>query len=50
MPIVLAQMIVESPKYGASRRAAAISEPRLAEPTTKTTTPSGGVSLLTATR
>jgi hypothetical protein len=37
-------MTVESPKYGASSRAAAISEPRLAEPTTKTTRPSGGCS------
>src|SRR5690349_6293943 len=33
--MVLAQMIVEAPKYGASRRAAAISAPRLADPTTK---------------
>src|SRR3977135_2834228 len=31
-------MIVEAPKYGASRRAAAISAPRLAAPTAKTTT------------
>ena len=36
--MVLAQMIVEAPKYGASRRAAAISAPRLAEPTTNTIT------------
>ena len=33
--MVLAQMIVEAPKYGASSRAAAISVPRLAAPTTK---------------
>jgi hypothetical protein len=31
--IVFAQMIVEAPKYGASNRAAAISAPRLADPT-----------------
>ena len=33
---MLAQMIVEAPKYGASSRAAAISVPRLAAPTTNT--------------
>src|ERR1019366_321360 len=33
--IVLAQMIVDSPKYGASNRIAEISAPRLAAPTTK---------------
>jgi hypothetical protein len=33
---VFAQTIVEAPKYGASSRAAAISTPRLAAPTTKT--------------
>jgi hypothetical protein len=32
--IVLAQMIVEAPKYGAMRRAAAISEPSADAPTT----------------
>jgi hypothetical protein len=31
---VFAQMIVEAPKYGASSRAAEISAPRLAAPTT----------------
>src|SRR5215217_5523560 len=35
-PIVLAQTIVEAPKNGATSRAAAISAPRLAAPTTKT--------------
>src|SRR5256714_9556156 len=34
--------MVEAPKYGARSRAAAISLPRLAAPTTKTTTASGG--------
>ena len=33
---MFAQMIVEAPKYGASRRAAAISAPRLPAPTTNT--------------
>jgi hypothetical protein len=37
-PIVFAQMIVEAPKNGAISRAAAISVPRLAVPTTKTRT------------
>src|SRR3954452_8693780 len=40
--IVFAHTTVDAPKYGASRRAAAISLPRLAAPTTKTTTASGG--------
>src|SRR3954470_7931687 len=40
--MVFAHTIVEAPKYGASRRAAAISAPRLAAPTTKTTSSSGG--------
>jgi hypothetical protein len=35
---VFAQTIVEAPKNGAMSRAAAISAPRLAEPTTKTST------------
>src|SRR2546423_1307954 len=39
---VFAQTMVEAPKYGARSRAAAISLPRLAAPTTKTTTASGG--------
>ncbi len=38
MPIVLAQMIVLAPKYGASSRAAEISAPRLAIPPQKTST------------
>ena len=42
MPIVFAQTIVDAPKYGARSRAAAISAPRLAAPTTKTTISSGG--------
>jgi hypothetical protein len=33
---VFAQTIVDAPKYGDIRRAAAISAPRLAIPTTKT--------------
>ena len=37
MAIVLAQMIVEAPKYGASSRAAEISAPRLEAPTVNTT-------------
>jgi hypothetical protein len=43
MPIVFAQMIVESPKYGASSRAAAISAPSEPAPTTNTTSGRGGV-------
>jgi hypothetical protein len=39
---VFAQTVVDAPKYGASSRAAAISLPSDAEPTTKTTTASGG--------
>jgi hypothetical protein len=39
---VFAHTVVEAPKYGASSRAAAISLPRLAAPTTKTTTVRGG--------
>src|SRR4030095_11079650 len=41
-PIVFAHTIVEAPKYGARRRASAISAPRLAAPTTKTTSSSRG--------
>ena len=41
-PIVFAQTIVEAPKYGASRRTAAISAPSEPVPTTKTRTDSGG--------
>jgi hypothetical protein len=33
---VFAQMTVEAPKWGATKRAAAISAPRLEAPTTKT--------------
>ena len=40
-PIVLAQMTVEAPKSGASRRAAEISAPRLAAPPTNTSASSG---------
>src|SRR4051795_13369267 len=40
--MVFAHTTVEAPKYGARRRAAAISLPRLAQPATKTTTASGG--------
>jgi hypothetical protein len=38
---VFAQTIVEAPNQGASRRAAAISAPRLDAPTTKTRISSG---------
>ena len=48
MAIVFAQTIVEAPKNGASRRAAAISAPRLAAPTTKTTSWMGGAPRRTA--
>lgn len=40
--MVLAQTIVDAPNQGARRRAAAISAPRLAAPTTKTTASIGG--------
>jgi hypothetical protein len=39
-PMMFAQTIVELPKYGASRREAAISVARVAAPAVKTTTPS----------
>src|SRR3954469_23543695 len=42
----LAQTIVLAPNHGASRRAAAISAPRLAMPTQKTTISSSGARLV----
>src|ERR671911_2015895 len=43
VPIVFAHTIVEAPKYGASRRTAAISAPSEPVPTTKTSSGSGGI-------
>src|SRR3954453_7522628 len=44
--MVLAQTIVLAPNHGASRRAAAISAPRLAMPTQNTTISSSGARLV----
>ena len=48
--MVFAQMIVEAPKSGASRRAAAISVPRLVAPPTKTRASSGASGRRSGTR